>query len=232
MPFGSKSADMANTKSYGHRTRHFFSENEQQQQKCLLELPECSVFVTHRASIRMADFMLKKCCAEHQALKNALQSFLKIANRAGVMDVWATAGTLLGLLRNKGTIIPWDTDIDILIWPHDEKRLRRALEAADVVAHHKTMFLEKEHGHGRLFAFFYDTPTVIHEDAPHVEVWVAQEHKKMQRRNVTVPLRNCRMYGGAVSGLKCPARSLDVLRAGYGENWQTPCKSRSSNCKT
>ena len=139
---------------------------------------------------------------------------------------WATAGTLLGMLRERGTIIPWDTDIDVLIRRSDLETVKKVLESAPV----RVSFIDKvDHGHGHLLAYVYSEKKVLDVDAPHVEIWVAQESKKMQRANVTFPLVGCVMYDVP---MYCPGRYMDVLIAGYGPNWSTPCKAKSSNCKT
>ena len=45
---------------------------------------------------------------------------------------WATAGTLLGMVRERGTNIPWDTDIDVLVRRSDLETVKKVLESAPV----------------------------------------------------------------------------------------------------
>jgi len=194
---------------------------------CDVHTPECSIFRRKEVqSVELPnDFMYKKCCDEHRQLQEALAAFTGMMRAAGVKP-WATAGTLLGIVRERGTIIPWDTDVDILVRQEDLDAVTTALEKATV----KVSIIDKaEHGHGHLLAYVYSQTKVAHEDAPHVEIWIAKETKKMQRSNVTFPLIGCALYG---TPLYCPGRYLDVLHAGYGPTWSTPCKAKSSNCKT
>jgi hypothetical protein len=170
---------------------------------------------------------------------------------------WLTAGTLLGAAREGGVFVPWDTDVDVLIEPRHEVAVtamlrkhgatRRSFSSSsspptmwnlDVVepededdpsAFVATAFSEvKEHAHGRLVGVLYGSRVFRHEEASRVEIWVAQETKKMQRSIINLPVQKCRMYDLSLS---CPADPLAVLFAGYGPYWCVPCKSRSQNCK-
>ena len=86
----------------------------------------------------------------------------------------------------------------------------------------------KDHAHGRMIGVVYGTPHFRHPEASRVEIWVAQEDRKMQRAAVNLPRQPCRVYDVLAA---CPARPLDVLESGYGPFWCVSCKTRSQNCK-
>ena len=75
-------------------------------------------------------FLFKKCCVEHQAMQAALQGVMTRLRAFNVSSAWLTAGTLLGAVREKGRMIPWDTDVDVLISAADEGRARLALRSS------------------------------------------------------------------------------------------------------
>lgn len=59
----------------------------------------------------------------HSVLKNMLVKFLKIAEKHDI-KYWATAGTLLGVIRHRN-IIPWDDDIDLGITPDSLEKIKK-----------------------------------------------------------------------------------------------------------
>lgn len=170
---------------------------------------------------------------------------------AAVPHAWVTAGTLLGATREGGVFIPWDTDVDVLISPQHEKLVLALLRAHSkprasarapkiVVAERDdeeddplrfaAMVVDepKDHAHGKMIGVVYGTPDTRHEEASRVEIWVAQESRKMQRADVNLPLQPCRVYDVAAW---CPAKPVEVLERGYGPFWCVACKAKSQNCK-
>ena len=81
---------------------------------------------------------------------------------------------------------------------------------------------------GLLVGVLYGTVEYQHEEASHLEIWSAQEDKKMQRRAINLPLQRCFLYDVP---LWCPRDPLRVLDAGYGPYWCVPCKSKTQNCR-
>ena len=180
-------------------------------------------------------FMTVKCCVEHGELRDATAAAYALFPSASMS---LTAGSLLAAVREDGFFIPWDTDVDLLLQPSDESRVAAVLRANEAAAGAtkkdrrvvtKLIDPPLAHDHGRLLGYVYGTPAYRHAEASRVEIWVALESKKMQRRGLVLPLRPCRLQGVAAM---CPARAEDVLLAGYGERWCVRCKARSSNCKS
>lgn len=235
---------------------------------CLRRTPECAIFTryhntSHRAEmaqeagestvelthepcpvVDIDRFLLRKCCVEHAELSRALASLAAVASDVGV-DVWLTAGSLLGAVREGGFVIPWDTDVDVLVSASDENALLKALQerstpnggyvdpavaaASDVSQFYATVFRDvKPHAHGRMVAVVYGTPWYRHEEAARVELWGAVSSRKMQDPAVNLPVQPCLLNGVAT---KCPKDPLAVLDRGYGAHWCVACKDKHSNCK-
>jgi hypothetical protein len=222
---------------------------------CFLNYPECVVFT--RKELKLADedmvndFMVRKCCIEHQQMLRAVKSlYAAIGSISGAsVGAWLTAGTLLGAVREGGVFIPWDTDVDVLVSPQHEAAVVKMLRSHSRPAPSKKKRIvvrastddddvlkfaarvndePKEHAHGKLIGFVYGTPDFRHAEASRVEIWVAQETKKMQQSAVNLPMQPCVLYDAPV---QCPKNPLDVLKRGYGPFWCVPCKAQSQNCK-
>ncbi len=61
---------------------------------------------------------------------------VKILNETGI-KYWAHSGTLLGVKRHDGELIPWDDDIDIMVsfdeWRNNFKHIKRKLESSNLI---------------------------------------------------------------------------------------------------
>lgn len=172
------------------------------------------------------NFMLLKCCVEHAGLYDALVSVKHMFDTKKI-PFWLTSGTLLAAVRERGVFIPWDTDVDVLVDTKSEDAARKALNDAAVVRT-AAKLIDKDHAHGRILGSVYGTKVFRSDDESHVEIWVRQQSRKMQRASLTFPLQPCFLYDLEI---RCPANPLQVLANGYGESWCRPCKHRSSNCR-
>lgn len=65
----------------------------------------------------------RKCCVEHARLRDTA-FFVFDHLEANNITYFLSTGTALGALRHNGTIIPWDTDVDISIYPRDAAKAR------------------------------------------------------------------------------------------------------------
>ena len=226
-----------------------YLSTEIQEKDCISRFPECATFtrddvkkaIRQRTSggsdnssaleVDMSQFMLKKCCIEHGELYDAMSYFADFM-RSQKVEFWLTAGTLLGAVREGGTLISWDTDIDILIQQSDVERVSRQLSSTHPPGSggHRNFYKEyrKDHAHGHILGVVYGTPEFRHEEASRVEIWVRQESKKMQKSAINFPTQPCYLYDVLVA---CPSHPISVLEHGYGSNWCRPCKHKTSNCK-
>lgn len=94
--------------------------------QCLVLYPECVFgFHPHSASARL----VRKCCVEHARLRELL-AFTEEVAAAARIEVWHGWGNLLGIVRHGGVLMPWDTDLDMVVASADKDRLRDAVNAA------------------------------------------------------------------------------------------------------
>lgn len=155
---------------------------------------------SHRQEVSLSSFpstSLRKCCFEHKALRDTAHWVIDKLEEHNIRYFLST-GTALGAIRHKGTIIPWDTDVDIAIFPDDAERA-------------KTVFTELSHLH-----FFHEDPNgkkmfwVHHSkngkpvDGPHVEIFF--EHAYTDHPDELLPLERCDFYGH--QNAWCPKRDM------------------------
>lgn len=119
---------------------------------------------------------------------------------------------------------------------------------------------QRQHVHGDLVGFVFasttsqqvdvDAASTLRDPPPmsstcpdnacsRVEVWLRNDKKKTQRRQLIFPLRRdivphvqrapLRLYG--THSAHVPQDFVEVLRQGYGDRWCRPCKHRTSACK-
>jgi hypothetical protein len=181
-------------------------------------------------------FMNVKCCVEHRQLQKALNATKTILSSNDI-PFSLTAGSLLASVREKGFFIPWDTDVDLLIQPENEEAVKAKLfssSSSSSSCFTKLLDPPRQVDHGKLLGFVYSTPKNVkphHEESSRVEIWVAREDKKMQKKSVVLPLRKDKRCSLQGISLPCPNNVGKILEAGYGEKWCVACKSKSSNCK-
>lgn len=188
--------------------------------------PEC-LFWTHpevnrsipEDGIAGTERNYRKCCVEHRKMWEVTKDTFKILYDSGVL-MWLGDGTLLGARRGHGTIIPWDTDVDVFITSKERAKAAKALKDAHDSGHLQHAW-EKD-PHGRDMYWVYWAPKRIRGDS-HMEIWVTDGTK--QRRNnfsLVFPLQPCPFYDFTAL---CPSSVDAILTVAYG-NWRTPDKER------
>ena len=203
---------------------------------CLDYTPECAIFLRYIREVTSASdgwspsrFLFVKCCVEHRQLRAALSC---LHEEWGAVPLWITSGTLLGVVRGPfPVIIPWDTDVDMLVDARDADTVSSSLKRRSIGGRTRcaATFVDNErHAHGHLLGFVYGRERIVHPDDSRVEIWRRDDAKKMQRAGLNLPLRRGTLYNMSVW---IPADSVGVLEAGYGSRWCWPCKHRTSNCK-
>eukprot|EP01060_Flectonema_neradi_P014646 TRINITY_DN2127_c1_g1_i2.p1 TRINITY_DN2127_c1_g1~~TRINITY_DN2127_c1_g1_i2.p1 ORF type:complete len:350 (+),score=84.02 TRINITY_DN2127_c1_g1_i2:67-1116(+) len=121
----------------------------------------------------------RKCCIEHRKMREVTKNTFKVLYEAGI-DMYVGDGTLLGSRRGHGTVIPWDTDIDVFSRIEDKDRIMKALKAASDSGDLPHAY-EKDK-HGRKMIWVYYAKKRITGDS-HLEIWLTDGK---QKRNNTL----------------------------------------------
>lgn len=165
---------------------------------CDNETPECSMF---RAVTGPADgpdvhkHAYTKCCVEHRLLRDVAVWTLTKLNEANVTYFLST-GTALGAIRHHGVIIPWDTDVDIAIFPRDKQKVEAIFKNNGEHHFHKDTL-------GKPMFWVHHSKTGKPPDGPHVEIFYDAVYTSYPSK--LLPLEPCNMYGRVV---KCPNRNM------------------------
>ena len=92
---------------------------------CAEELPECEndAAVAKRWGLDAGEYSQRECCKNHRVVKSMLTALIRFFERENIKGWFVEGGSLLGLVRHEGTMIPWDNDADIHIlinssYPH------------------------------------------------------------------------------------------------------------------
>eukprot|EP01065_Artemidia_motanka_P031212 TRINITY_DN3746_c0_g2_i1.p1 TRINITY_DN3746_c0_g2~~TRINITY_DN3746_c0_g2_i1.p1 ORF type:complete len:419 (+),score=141.20 TRINITY_DN3746_c0_g2_i1:68-1324(+) len=161
----------------------------------------------------------RKCCVEHRKMWEVTRNTFRVLYNAGVR-FWLGDGTLLGARRGHGTIIPWDTDVDVFITSKEKAATVKALRAAH--ASGELPHAWEKDPHGRNMFWVYWSKKKQAGDS-HMEIWVTDGLK--QRRNnfsLVFPLQPCPFFDFTAL---CPNKVDRILEIAYGD-WQTPNKNR------
>eukprot|EP00754_Rhynchopus_humris_P025032 Rhum_TRINITY_DN14928_c8_g1::Rhum_TRINITY_DN14928_c8_g1_i1::g.128557::m.128557 len=198
--------------------------------QCPHETPECLFWSTPAINISLeatathpavpnSDRSYRKCCVEHRKMRAVTKTTREVLYNAGI-DMWIGDGTLLGARRGHGTIIPWDTDIDVFAKIEDKQRIKEALHAAakDGSLPHAW---EKD-PHGRQMYWVYYSKKKKAGDS-HLEIWLTDGLKeKRSNFSLVYPLQPCPFYDFTVM---CPQKINEILTIAYG-HWQQPDKEK------
>lgn len=153
----------------------------------------------------------RKCCVEHKRLRDVGWFVMDSLEKQGIRYFLST-GTALGSYRHNGTIIPWDTDVDMAIFPSDKERVRSIFSATS----DRHRFHTDQLGKGMFWVHYApgvgaDEPS----DGPHVELFFESDYTKHASK--LLPLTPCEWYGRSTW---CPQRAmLDHWFRGSG--WQS-----------
>ena len=184
--------------------------------QCPHETPECLFWSTPAINISLeatathpavpnSDRSYRKCCVEHRKMRAVTKTTREVLYNAGI-DMWIGDGTLLGARRGHGTIIPWDTDIDVFSKMEDKQRIKEALHAAakDGSLPHAW---EKD-PHGRQMYWVYFSKKKKAGDS-HLEIWLTDGLKeKRSNFSLVYPLQPCPFYDFTVM---CPQKVCALL---------------------
>ena len=115
---------------------------------------------------------------------------------AGLPLVWLTAGTLLGAVREGGRFIPWDTDVDIAVWPEDAPEVEKLFSTQ--TDHH---FHQDPLGKKMFWVHFSSNGKP--RDGPHAEIFFEPAYTNKPKS--LLPLERCDFYGYSAW---CPNRNM------------------------
>jgi hypothetical protein len=166
--------------------------------KCDTATPECTLFrtVTGPADgpvIHKRAYM--KCCVEHRLLREVAVWTLSKLNEANITHFLST-GTALGAIRHNGVIIPWDTDIDIAVFPADKPKIEALFSNNGEHFFHKDTL-------GKPMYWVHHSRTGKPAGGPHVEIFFDPVYTNYPQK--LLPLETCNMYEHTVM---CPNRKM------------------------
>lgn len=155
------------------------------------------------------------CCATH--LVNILQDVVSVLDKHHI-QYFISFGTLLGSVRHGG-IIPWDTDIDIIISKDDQERIYQILQQ-DLKKQYLTRIDQNENlVGGEVVRVFFSEKNYLHVDLfPYVksgDTLSFYEQKTFKLEDI-FPLSKVSFYDFTVSA---PKEVEGHLLSLYGEGF-------------
>lgn len=180
---------------------------------CSTATPECQLWLEF-CNETIAKRPHRKCCVEHRKLRETGHYVMKLLETAGIQYFLST-GTAIGAYRHHGTIIPWDTDVDIAIFPKDAERAKSLFKG-------RTEHFYEVDKLGKGMFWVHASPNGKPKGGPHVEVF----HEPTYTSNLTalLPLQNCSWYGYMA---KCPNQA--ALDLWFPSGWRQYAGSHYHN---
>lgn len=169
-------------------------------QDCENTTPECVYFACLNSTRAF-----RKCCIEHGLLAATGKWVTEQLSSHGIRYFLST-GSALGVFRHHGTIIPWDTDVDMAIYPEDRVRVYKLFSSQT-----EHFFHEDQLGKGMFW--IHASKDGRPRDGPHVEIFYESDYTR--RRDLLEPLTPCFWYGANVS---CPNKA--ILNHWFSSGWE------------
>eukprot|EP00758_Cryptobia_borreli_P010583 Tbor_TRINITY_DN5580_c0_g1::TRINITY_DN5580_c0_g1_i9::g.13390::m.13390 len=145
----------------------------------------------------------RKCCVEHQQLRDTTWYVLDRLD-ANQIDYFFLTGSALGAIRHNGTIIPWDTDVDIGIFPDDATKIEKIFGKDPNLVDGDPHFFEKDLFDREMY-WIHASKDGIPKTGPHVEVWYGEVYTSKDYLKYVLPFEKCNFYGRIVN---CPNRKM------------------------
>eukprot|EP00758_Cryptobia_borreli_P010582 Tbor_TRINITY_DN5580_c0_g1::TRINITY_DN5580_c0_g1_i8::g.13389::m.13389 len=152
----------------------------------------------------------RKCCVEHQQLRDTTWYVLDRLD-ANQIDYFFLTGSALGAIRHNGTIIPWDTDVDIGIFPDDARKIEEIFGKDSNLVDGAPHFFERDH-QGKAMYWIHASKDGFPHNGPHVEIFYQKRYSKNLKE--LLPFENCNFYGRIVN---CPNRKM--LKKWFPTGW-------------
>jgi hypothetical protein len=153
---------------------------------CEKELPECGLFLRllPKEESAATAHAFRKCCVEHRILRDLMLWVTKRLEEANVTYFLST-GTALGAVRHHGVIIPWDTDVDIAVFPSEQDRI------IQLFSRNGEHYFEND-PFGKPMFWIHSSKNGRPSNGPHVEIFYDPVYTKYP--DSLLPLRRCQMY--------------------------------------
>ncbi|KAH9582207.1 LicD family [Trypanosoma melophagium] len=161
---------------------------------CDIITPECSLhkYLLKRTKDDDPNILpYRKCCVEHKALRDTTIWVVRKLKAANIAYFLST-GTALGALRHNGVIIPWDTDVDIAVYPNDGKKVE------EIFRGNKEHFFRKDPHRKPMFWVYY-SKNGFPAGGPHVEIFYDRVYTQFP--HLLLPLQECLFYN---ESMMCP----------------------------
>jgi hypothetical protein len=172
---------------------------------CTRELPECEI---HRFIFPPEDPInekpYRKCCVEHRLLRDV--TLWVIGKLEGNnIEYFLSTGTALGARRHNGTMVPWDTDIDLAVNPQYEMQIEQLFKGNREHFFHRDTL-------GKKMFWIHHSATGKPAGGPHVEIFFEPDYTKHPES--LYPLERCLFYNRSVL---CP--NLKMFNVWYPTGW-------------
>lgn len=153
---------------------------------------------------------LKKCCYEHKALRDTALWVIQKLEENNIRYFLST-GTALGSIRHRGVIIPWDTDVDMAIFPRDAAKVRELFSGLK----HEHYFHKDPNG--KPMFWIHHSKNGKPADGPHVEIFYEADYTNHE--DDLLPLQRCDFYG--TKNAWCPKTEMFEIWFGGKNAWQS-----------
>jgi len=123
------------------------------------------------------------------------------------LPYFLSTGTALGVFRHNGTIIPWDTDVDIAMDPKYEKDLVKIFK-------NNTVHYFERDPQGKRMYWVHHSKKGRPAGGPHVEIFLEPDYTRYPGK--LYPLEPCALYKKPVM---CPGRKM--LNVWFPKGWDS-----------
>ena len=147
----------------------------------------------------------RKCCVEHRILRDTAFDVLKELEGANV-SYFLSTGTALGSIRHSGTIIPWDTDVDIAIYPQDSTIVKEIFKKQSKHFFHKD-------SNSKPMYWIHASKNGRPRGGPHIEIFYDKVYTEYPES--LLPLQPCKLYGRTVT---CP--NIKMFDVWFKSGWR------------
>ncbi|RNF05240.1 uncharacterized protein Tco025E_07828 [Trypanosoma conorhini] len=169
--------------------------------------PECALhkYLLRRSGVEDPNRRpYRKCCVEHKALRETAVWVVRKLTLANITYFLST-GTALGARRHAGAIIPWDTDVDIAVYPGDRGKVEELFRS------NGEHYFRRDRN-GKPMFWIYASQNGEPRTGPHVEIFYDPVYTRFP--HLLLPLEDCVFYDEPVT---CP--SIKQFEEWFPSGW-------------